>query len=118
MATNGILSGSTNGKYIPIIATGTPGTLIHTAIAAIDRLDRVYLYAVNNHTAAVTVTVEFGDTTAATNVVLTIPSKSGKYVLLNGDVLQNALTANVFASVTAVVACSGYVLRSEITETF
>ena len=53
-----ILTGSTDGKLIKVVATSTAGTTIHTAEAS--NKDEVHLYAYNNHTADVKLTIEFG----------------------------------------------------------
>jgi len=118
MATTGHLSGSTDGRIISVTATSTPGTTVHTAIAATDQIDHVYLYAVNNHTAAVEIEVEWGDTTATTNIVQTIPTDSGKVNITdkNGDPIQNSQVLSVFAGTTAVIGIGGSVLRSTTAE--
>ena len=47
-----LLSGSTNGRMIKVVAVATPGTLIHTAIAGAVDIDEVWLYACNTDAAA------------------------------------------------------------------
>ena len=118
MASIGHLSGSTDGKAIQVAATSTAGTAVHTAVAATDQIDSIYLYAVNNHTAAVEIEIEFGDATAATNIVVTIPADSGLFTVLNGVALQNSGAVACFAGTTNVVALFGHVLRSSASEAF
>jgi hypothetical protein len=57
-----LLSGSTDGKWIKVVATATAGTAIHTAVAGTTAgtYDEIWLRAQNNHTAAVNLTIEFG----------------------------------------------------------
>lgn len=43
--TRAVLSGSSDGEMIPVIAVASPGTLIHTAHAT--SLDAIYLWASN-----------------------------------------------------------------------
>lgn len=105
------LSSSTNGKGIKVAATTTPGTTIHTALSGSTTTDEVWLWAQNNHTAPVTLTVEYGSYSTDDNVIVTIPSKSGLFIVLPGLPLQNALVATVFASVTNVVVVHGFVNR-------
>lgn len=56
------LSGSTSGRPIPVAATATPGTTIHTAVAGATAFDELYIWASNVTNAARTLTVEFGGT--------------------------------------------------------
>ncbi len=42
-----LLSGSTNGRLIKVVATATAGTLIHTAVTGTTNIDEIHLYAVN-----------------------------------------------------------------------
>ena len=61
-----LLSASTDGKQIKVVATATPGTLIHTARTSIapGEYDEIYLYAVNSSGAGVKLTIEWGTATA------------------------------------------------------
>ena len=111
-ATKRKLSGSTNGKGIKIAATATPGDLIHTAVAGTTAgtFDEVWIWAQNNHTADVVMTVELGSHTAPDdNIIVTIPSKSGLVPIVPGLILQNTQDINVFAATTAVITIHGFV---------
>ena len=55
-----LLSGSTNGKPIPVAATATPGTTIHTAVSGTSSFDEVYAWASNVTGSAATLTIEWG----------------------------------------------------------
>ena len=54
------LSGSTNGAPIPVAATATPGTLVHTAVSGSGASDEVYMWAANVTGAAATLTIPWG----------------------------------------------------------
>ena len=106
------LSGSVNGIMIPVVATATPGTTIHTAVATtgVDNWDHVYLWAVNSTTAAVKLTVQWGGTTAAaSDMEVTIPGEGGLYLVVPGLPIQNALLVRAFAATASVVNVAGYV---------
>lgn len=104
------LSGSTNGKQIKVVATATPGTTIHTAVAGTAAWDEVWIYAQNNHTAAVDLTIEFGGTSSPDDlIVASIPSKTGLYLIVPGLLLQNSLVVKAFASVANVISLTGFV---------
>lgn len=109
-----LLSGSTNGKPIKLTATTTPGTTIHTAIAGTGAYDEVYCWLTNTSASPVSVTVEFGGTTAPdTHLVDTyvLPANSLPIPVITGQVLQNGLVVGIYASVTNVVLATGYVNR-------
>jgi hypothetical protein len=106
-----LLSGSTNGRGIKVVQTATPGTTIHTAVAGTTDMDEVWLWAQNNHTAAVALTLEWGNASADDNIVVTIPAKSGLYLVAPGIMLQNELVVKAFAGTANVVIIHGYVNR-------
>lgn len=107
-----VFSGSTNGRALKIAATATPGTTVHTTPAGTTSIDEVWIYAQNNHTAAVDLTIEYGGTTSPDDlIIMNIASKSGLYLIVPGLVLQNSLVVKAFASVTNVITISGFVNR-------
>lgn len=105
------LSGSTDGMPIKVVATATAGTTIHTAVAGTTAgtFDEVYLYAQNNHTASVTLTIEFGSAATENNIISTLASKSGLQLIIPGLILQNGATVKAFASNANVISVSGFV---------
>lgn len=111
-----VLSGSTNGRQIKVVSTSSPGTTIHATGTSSSIVDEVWLYAVNTHTADVLVTVQYGGTTSPDDSMqITVPSRSGLYMLIPGLVLTGtgsaANTVLAFASVANVVNVVGYVNR-------
>jgi len=108
------LSGSTNGKAIKLAATATPGTLVHTSVSGLVDYDEAWLYATNNHTGDVDLTIEWGGVASPDDIVeITIPAKTGLYLVIPGLVLQNGLIVRAFASVTNVISVFGWVNRIE-----
>lgn len=110
------LSGSTQGQPVKVVATSTPGTLIHTTGTSATVVDQIYLFAFNSDTADRTLTVEFGGATAPDqNIVLTVPFKSGLVLVVDGLILLGsgsvALTVKAFGSSASVITISGYVQR-------
>jgi len=105
------LSGSTYGSGIEVVATESPGDLIHTAIAstAVGTVHEVWLWAQNRHTADVPLTLEFSSATANQRIVVTIPSKGGLCPVVPGFILQNSLTVKAFAATTAAITIFGFV---------
>lgn len=106
------LSGSTNGKQIKLAAVGTPGTTIHTAVSGTTDYDEIWLWVTNNHTAAVNLTIEFGGTGSPDDLIqLSVPSKSGIYLVIPGWVLNNSLVVKAFAGIANVLCINGFVNR-------
>lgn len=111
--TKQLLSASTNGKPIKVVATATAGTLIHTAIAGTSALDEVWLYAHNTSASAVKLTIEYGDATAPdNNIEINIGAEgTGPILVVPGFLLQNGLTVKAFAGTANVINVFGYVNR-------
>lgn len=106
------LSGSTDGMPIKVVATATAGTTIHQAVAGTTAgtFDEIWLYAYNGHTAAVTLTIEYGGATVPDqNIIITLESKSGLNLIVPGLILQNELYVKAFASTANVITISGFV---------
>lgn len=106
------LSGSTDGKAVKVVATGTAGTLIHTAVAGTTAgtFDEIWLWAYNSHSADLVLTIEFGGATAPDqNIKVTIPWQAGLVPVVPGLILQNGLTVRAFAASANLVTLSGYV---------
>lgn len=112
------LSASTNGRGVKVVATATPGTLIHTATASVagSEWDEVWLRAVNTSTTAVKLTIEWGGTTSPDDLVeVTIPGEQGLHEVIPGHVLQNGAIVRAFADTANVVVLHGFVNRYEQT---
>lgn len=106
------LSGSTNGKQIKVSATDTPGTSVHTAVSSTADYDEIWLWAINQHTADVQITVEWGGTSSPDdNMSVTLLPKAGLTLVVPGLVLNNGLSVRIFASTANVVMISGFVNR-------
>jgi hypothetical protein len=107
-------SGSTQGKLVKIVATSTPGTTIHQAVAGTTdgTYDEIYIWAINNHTGDVTISVEWGGVVSPDDLIITtIPTKVGAYPVIPGWILQNELYVKAFASVANVVMLNVFVNR-------
>lgn len=105
-----LLSGSTDGKQIKVVATATAGTTIHTAHAT--SKDEIWLWAVNSDTTARKLTIEWGEATAPDgNIEVTIPTESGYLLVVPGMVLTNSLVVKAFAATANVILINGYVNR-------
>ncbi len=109
-----LLSGSTNGKSIKVVAVATAGTTIHTAVAGTTSFDEVYAWVTNTTTAAVNLTIEFGGVTDPDCLIcktVSIPANSPPIPILTGQVLQNGLVIGAFASSANVLLITGYINR-------
>lgn len=108
--TKNILSGSTNGKGIKVVATATLGTTIHTAVSGTSSFDEIWLYAYNSDTVTRTLTIEWGQATVPDgNIIVSIPNQSGRFLLVDGRLLNNSLVVTAFASAANVIIIDGFV---------
>ncbi len=104
------LSGSTNGRGIKVVATSSVGTTIHTSVSGTSSWDEIWLYAYNGNTADVTLTIELGGTTVPDdNIILNIPFKQGRFLVVDGAILDNGTVVTAFASVANVVVITGFI---------
>ena len=109
-----LLSGSTSGKPIPVAATATPGTLLHTAVAGATSFDEVYLWASNVSGAAVLLTVPWGGVADPSDLLVrqvSIPANSALVPIALGQVLNGGLIVRAFAGTAGDVNITGYVNR-------
>ena len=111
--TKTLLSGSTNGKAIKVVATATAGTTIHTAVSGSSSIDEIWLYAHNSSAGVVKLTLEWGEATAPDgNIEISLAAEGAGLVLVSpGILLQNSLVVKAFAGTANVVTLTGYVNR-------
>jgi hypothetical protein len=108
-----ILSGSTNGRPIPLTGTNSAGAdTIHTAQSGSGQdFDEVWLWLVNTSASEVKVTIEWGGTTDPDDhIVIKVPAES----TVQGPalVIENSLVVKAFAGAADVVNVAGYIIRS------
>ena len=104
------LSGSTNGRNVKVVATATPGTLIHTAHAT--ALDQMFLEANNTDTVDRKLTIEFGGVTDPDDLIeLTIPAEAGPIPIVSGRPLTGSVVVRAFCATANVVMIGGRVER-------
>ena len=112
-----ILSGSTNGRGIAVAATSTLGTTIHATGTSATTLDEVWLYAVNIHSSAVVLTVEFGGATTTSDLIQQsiAATPSGLVLVCAGLLLRGtgsaATTITAFAGTANKIEIFGFVNR-------
>lgn len=109
-----VLSGSTQGQPIPVAATATPGTLIHTAIGLAGASDEIYLYVSNVTGSAATITIEWGGVTDPGSHIckaVSIQANSGPTLLVPGVALANGLLVRAFSGTASALNITGYVNR-------
>ena len=106
-----ILSGSTNGRQIKVVATASSGTLIHTAHAT--AIDEIWLYAVNDTATDRLLTIQWGGTTATDDdIEFTVKAQNGLYLIVPGLLLTGGTVVRAFCAAAAnAIQISGYVNR-------
>ena len=109
-----LLSGSTSGRNIPVAATATPGTLLHTAVAGAAAFDEVYLWAANVTGTSATLTIEWGGVTDPGDHMvkaLSIPANSPPIPIATGQVLNGGLSVRAFSGTASAINITGFVNR-------
>ena len=105
-----VLSGSTDGMPIPVAATGTPGTLIHTAGGT--GLDEVFIFVSNVTLAAATLTVEWGGTSDPGSHLVkaySVAANSGPIPVALGQRVQNSKVIRAFSNTGSALNITGLV---------
>jgi len=104
-----------DGLGILVAATATAGTVLHTASSTATTIDELWLYAYNNHSADILLTIEFGGVTAPKDVIKdTITTQDGLILVVAGLVIQGNATPKVvraFAATANQISLFGYVNR-------
>jgi hypothetical protein len=106
-----LLSGSTSGRPVKVVATATPGTTLHTATALAGAIDEVYLYVTNTSGAAVALTMEWGGVTTPDDLIMdavSIPADSGPILIIPGLPMSAGLLIKAFASSANVLLVTGW----------
>ena len=110
-----LLSGTpASGRVIPVAATATPGTLIHTCVAGATAWDEVYLYASNVTGSAATLTIEWGGVTDPGDHMvkaLSIPANSPPIPIVTGIRMNGGLVIRAFSGTASAINISGNVNR-------
>jgi len=105
------LTASLIGDAILVTETYGTGTLIHTSTSSTSygTYDEIWLWAYNDSTADVTLTVQYGGTEAYQTFVVNIPNRCGLVPIIPGLLLQASGTINAYASEENVITISGFV---------
>lgn len=109
-----LLSGSTSGREIPVVAVATAGTLIHTAVAGATSFDEIYAWASNVTGSSATLTVEWGGVTDPGDHMVkaySIPANSAPIPIATGQVLNGGLVMRAFSGTASAINISGFVNR-------
>tara|TARA_R100001082_G_scaffold108569_2_gene83993 strand:+ start:2011 stop:2361 length:351 start_codon:yes stop_codon:yes gene_type:complete len=109
--TKQFLSGSTNGRPIEVAATSTAGTTIHTAVSGTTDIDEIWIWASNNDTSSIILTIEFGGTTDQDDRLVTTVAASSTELVVPGLILQNGCIVKAYAGTTNEINLVGYVNR-------
>lgn len=110
VGTKNILSGSTSGRGILIVATATAGTIIHTATAGATNFDEIWIWGTNSTGTDRLLSIEFGGVTSPGDLIEdTIVSDDNSILMVPGWLLNGGLVVRGFASLANAVSCFGFV---------
>jgi len=111
--TKEILTGSTDGRAILVVATATPGTTLHTGPSTAADIDEIWLYAQNTSTSAIKLTIEWGGVTAPNDLIeVSIPPESGLVLVAPGILIKGNATpliVRAFAGSANLITIHGFV---------
>lgn len=107
------LSASIYGKQISLPGTASStATEIHTATATAGSIDEVWIYAYNDATSTVQLSILWGGTTEPQDVSrVGVPSKSGRTLVVDGKLIGNGLIVKAYAAVSGSILIDGFVNR-------
>lgn len=113
-----LLSNSTGGRPIKVVATSSPGTDIHSTGVSATVLDEIWIMANNTSSVSVSLTIEFGGTTNPDDRIVTIiPPQAGTSIIIPGFTLtgdgSSARTIKAFAGTANVINLIGFINRYE-----
>ena len=92
------LSESTDGSYINVTTSGSPGTLIHTATSTAGEKDEVWLWGTNNTGSAASVAIEWAGTDTNTDLSqVGIPAAAGRQLLIAGETIAAELAVRGYS---------------------
>ena len=101
------LTQSTNGRYVNITTSGSPGTLIHTAINTGNEKDEVWLWGVTNAGTNSSVVIEWGGQDDVTDILnVGVPAGNGEQLLVAGRTLSGGLEVRAYTN-HAIATVSG-----------
>lgn len=109
-----LLSGSSSGQPIPVAATGTPGTLLHTAVAGANAFDEVYLWAANVTALPATLTIEWGgvaDPGSHLVKAYSIAANSPPMPIAVGQCVNGGVPVRAFSGTAGAINVTGFVNR-------
>ena len=109
-----LLSASTNGRPIKVVATATPGTNIHVSSALANQIDEIWLTVTNTDSVSRSITIEWGGTTDPDDLVcksFVMDARSDPVQLIAGLPLAGGLIVKAFGSVASIFVITGFVNR-------
>ncbi len=105
-----LLSQSQYGKNILVTGSITgESTILHTSIAGNSNMDEVYLYAYNSKDEDLDLTIYWGEISSDAEMKVTIPYQAGRYMIVDGKLLQNGLQVKAICSSGSGINIDGYV---------
>ncbi len=97
--TREFLSESTNGSYINVTTSGTPGVLLHTATSTAGEKDEVWLWGTNNTDTIASVVIEWAGTNDVTDISqVGVASAQGRQLLIAGETIAGGLNVRAFST--------------------
>lgn len=106
-----VLSGSTNGTTVPVVAVATPGTTVHTAGAT--GYENIWLWATNVTSSPATLTLEWGSTADPGGHLVheySLPANSLPIPIATGHQIDGSVVIGAFSGTASAINMSGYII--------
>ena len=111
------LTEGTSGIYVNITASGSPGTLIHTATNTGNEKDEIWLWGVTNAGTSSSVVIEWGGLDDVTDILsVGIPAANGEQLLVAGRALAGGLEVRAYVN-HAIASVSGLNIGGHVNRT-
>ncbi len=105
-----LLSESLYGRNILVTGVNSGElTTLHIASSGENNMDEIYLYAYNSKDDDVDMTLYWGGVSTQDETKITIPYQGGRYMIVDGKLLQNDLKVSAFCSSGSGINIDGYV---------
>ena len=110
-----VLSGSTDGRNIKVVATATPGTTIHTATTATGSLgdcDEVWIWAGSTSASPINMTIQTSTTDESESLNVRVPpAYAGLTLVVPGLPYRNGVVLTATAATANRINLTGYINR-------
>jgi hypothetical protein len=106
------LSSSLSGEPVPLAATTSPGTTLHSGVAGTTQKDEVFIYANNTGVSLAMLVLEVGGTGVSNRIFQTLTPQDGYQLVYQGFPINNNAVIRAYSPSGAnLIITQGYAQR-------